>query len=317
MKPDPRHAALEQIHALMQAYELTTADVERAFPTATAGSGETAASPRSLLLITVLSYIGGAFVFSGIAIFVATQWGGMNSLARVVITLGSGLVLFVLSLAALRDVRFVMAAVPLMLAAAALEPVGLLVALQEFAGGGDEQVAAMTVAAAVAAQFLLAFVSYRATTMVLISLFFGSASWGLGLDLLAFDWEVVALTLGVAWLLFGLQFHRGSRSGISPLLFFFGCWGFLWGLFELVQGGVFELMFLFAACGMTVLGVWARSRALNFASTVAVLVYTAYFTSRYFAGSVGWPVALILLGLLMIGISALALRIDRKYLRTA
>ena len=104
---------------------------------------------------------------------------------------------------------------------------------------------------------------------------------------------------------------------LTAQLFFVGCWAFLWGLFEWVEGTWAELLFVVAVCGMVYLGVWARSRILNLASTVALLAYTAYFTGRYFADSVGWPIALIVIGLLMLAISALALRIDRNYLRKA
>jgi Zn-dependent protease with chaperone function len=52
-----------------------------------------------------------------------------------------------------------------------------------------------------------------------------------------------------------------------------------------------------------------------FVSTLAVLAYTGWYTGEYFANSVGWPLALIGFGLLMIGVSALAVRIDRQFVR--
>jgi hypothetical protein len=48
---------------------------------------------------------------------------------------------------------------------------------------------------------------------------------------------------------------------------------------------------------------------------MAILAYTAWYTSQHFADSVGWPIALIVFGLFMIGLSALAFRIDRQYVR--
>jgi hypothetical protein len=50
-------------------------------------------------------------------------------------------------------------------------------------------------------------------------------------------------------------------------------------------------------------------------ATAGILAYTAWFTGEHFAESVGWPIALIIFGLLLIGLSALALRIDRNYVR--
>ena len=58
-----------------------------------------------------------------------------------------------------------------------------------------------------------------------------------------------------------------------------------------------------------------HSRTLLFVATAAILAYTGWFTSEHFADSIGWPLALIMFGLVMIGLSALAVRIDRDYVR--
>ena len=47
----------------------------------------------------------------------------------------------------------------------------------------------------------------------------------------------------------------------------------------------------------------------------AILAYTGWFTGEHFADSIGWPLALIAFGIFMIGLSALAFRIDRDYVR--
>ena len=59
-----------------------------------------------------------------------------------------------------------------------------------------------------------------------------------------------------------------------------------------------------------------HSRTLLAVSTLALLAYTGWFTSEHFADSIGWPLALIVFGIVMIGLSALAVRIDRDYVRT-
>ena len=48
---------------------------------------------------------------------------------------------------------------------------------------------------------------------------------------------------------------------------------------------------------------------------LAILAYTGWFTTEHFADSIGWPLALMAFGIFMIGLSALAVRIDRKYVR--
>jgi hypothetical protein len=45
-----------------------------------------------------------------------------------------------------------------------------------------------------------------------------------------------------------------------------------------------------------------------------MLSYIGYFTAQHFVHSVGWPVALILLGLMFFAISSFALRIRKQYI---
>jgi len=56
-----------------------------------------------------------------------------------------------------------------------------------------------------------------------------------------------------------------------------------------------------------------RSRTLLATATIATLSYIAYFTGEHFADTIGWPLTLIALGLLLIGMSAFAFRLGRSY----
>ena len=78
-----------------------------------------------------------------------------------------------------------------------------------------------------------------------------------------------------------------------------------------------EILFLAAAAGFVYLSVVVHSRTLLVVSTLGILAYTGWFTGEHFADSIGWPLALIAFGIFMIGLSALAFRIDRDYVRRA
>ena len=76
-----------------------------------------------------------------------------------------------------------------------------------------------------------------------------------------------------------------------------------------------EPLFIGGAAAFVYMSVNVRSRTLLFVATAAILAYTAYFTGEHFADSAGWPLALVVIGLVMIALSALAVRIDRRYMR--
>src|SRR5688572_27181475 len=161
---DERERALQQITAMARQHGLSAADI------ATALEAPPAPERRrgQAILVRVLGFLGGTFVFAGVGVFIALQWDAMNSAARVVVTLGLGVTAFALASLARRDPRVERATTPLYLVAAVLEPVGMLVAFDEFGSGGDWRWASLVTAGAMAIQFGLAFaVAHRSTLLFL------------------------------------------------------------------------------------------------------------------------------------------------------
>ena len=72
---------------------------------------------------------------------------------------------------------------------------------------------------------------------------------------------------------------------------------------------------LFLAFGGLVVAVlYLKSRMVLLLSTLAVIGYIIYFTAEYFADSVGWPIALILLGFIIIGLGYMSISLNKKYI---
>jgi hypothetical protein len=307
-----RSDALEHVVALARRHGLSATEIAAAL-------GEAAAIPpesrRRGVLVRVLGYLGGTFVFAGIGVFVALQWQAMNAGARVVVTLGPGVAAFALALLAARDVRFEKATAPLFIIAAALEPTGMLVAFDEFGSGGDWRWAVLVTSAAAACQFSATTWVLGRSTPLFLSIVFGTLFWVTTFDLLDIDDELAALVLGAGLLLVALGLDRARHREITPIWYLVGSAAFLYGVFYLVEQSVFEIVFLAVAAGFVYLAAVVRSRTLLFVATIAILAYTGWYTSQHFADSIGWPLALIAFGIFMIGLSAVAVRIDREYVR--
>jgi hypothetical protein len=308
---EDRERALEQIADLARRHGLTAADIAAAL-----GAPAPPADARAQrVLVRVLGILGGTFVFAGIAVFIALQWEDLNSAARVIVTLGPGLTAFVLGELASREERFRAAAAPLLLAAAALEPTGMLVAFDEFGSGGDWRLASLITCGTIALQFAAAFGALKRSTPLFLTIVFGALFWWTALDLLDVDETLIAIVLGAALLLASFGLDRRGFSAITPFWYFCGSAAFLAGLFDVVEGSIFEILFLAAAAGFVYASVAAHSRTLLSVATLAILAYTAWFTGQHFVDSIGWPLALMGFGLAMIGLSAVAFRIDRNYVR--
>jgi hypothetical protein len=309
---DDRARALADVATLVRQHGLSMDEIAAAVGDAVPATRE---SRVRAVLVRVLGYLGGTFVFAGIGVFIAVQWDSMNAASRVVVTLGSGLTALILGVLAARDARFDKATTPMLLIAAALQPTGMLVAFNEYGSGGDWRYAGLVTCAVMAAQFAGVFWSLGRSTPLFMTIFFGTLFWWTAFDLVDLDNEIGALALGGSVLLAAVGVDRTPHRVITPSLYLFGAMGFLYGLFDLVDGTVLEIVFIGATAGFVYLSVVLHSRMLLFVATAAILAYTGWFTSEHFADSIGWPIALILFGMVMIGLSALALRIDRDYVR--
>lgn len=311
---DERRRALADIAAIARRHALSADEIVAALGPASNVASE---QRRRDVLVRVLGFLGGTFVFAGVCVFVALQWDSMNAAARVVITLGSGVAAFALATLAARDPRYDTASTPLFLVAAALEPTGMLVAFAEFGSGGDWRWASLTTCGAVGLQFGAMFGTLRRSTPLFMSVLFAALFWGTALDLLEASESVLGLAVGASLLLAAVGIDRTPHRAIVPVWYLSGAAFFLYGLFDAVKDTPIELLFLLAAAGLVYVSVVLHSRALLFMATAAILSYTAWFTSEHFAESVGWPLALVVFGFFMIGLSALAFRIDRDYVRAA
>ena len=316
MTDEGRAEALDQIVALARDHGLTVAEISTAI---SAGMPAATTEPESrarTILMRVLGYLGGTFVFAWIAALIALQCETMNSAARVVITLGPGVAACVLAVLSSRDERFEKAVAPLFLIAAVLEPVGMLVAFNEFGSGGDARWAALITAGVVGFQFGAIFGVLRQSMLLLLTVFFGTLFWMTAFDLIQMDDERGALAIGASLVLAAVGIDRTPHSVITPPIYLFGGMAFLYGLFDMVESTPFEILFILTASGFVYLSAAIQSRTLLLVATGGILGYTGWFTGEHFADSVGWPLALVMFGLLMIAMSALAFRIDRQYIRS-
>jgi hypothetical protein len=92
-----RRAALAEIVTLAREHRLSAAEIAASVSAGMPGAAAPPEGRARTILMRVLGYLGGTFVFAGIAAFIALQWDTMNSAARVVITLGPGIAACVLA----------------------------------------------------------------------------------------------------------------------------------------------------------------------------------------------------------------------------
>jgi len=303
-----RDAAIAEIVEIAERHDLTEKEIVEALKsTVKEDRGGT-------ILSRLLAYLGGIFIISGLAVFITMFWDDMNTVAHLVVTLGAGMVAMILAVQSLSNDRFSKAATPLFLIGAALQSTGIMVAFDELGTGGDPQIALLAMTVVMTLQMLAVFWKYQRDALLFVALIFGASSVGNALDLMHVDDELITLIVGLSLLFLTAGIDRTVYRSITPFWYFVGSAMFLWAAFELLEDTPFNIVYL----GLTALAIYfstvAKSRTLLFVSTVAMISYLGYFTYEHFVDSAGWPVVLIVMGLVLTGLSSAAIKINKKYI---
>lgn len=303
-----KNAALEEIVTLTKNHNITLDEIGARLVNASVKD------KSGSWLTTLMGYLGGAFIIGGLGLLTAMIWSDLGSAARVLISYGPGLVAFILGVITVKDIRFEKASTPLFLKAALLLPTGMFVFLQEYStNSNDVQLAAIIVFSILAFQFLVTFAALKRTSLLFFGYWFFLGALGLIMDRVNIPSDLYGISIGFFILSFAYTIDKTRHRPISAFYYFIGGLGFLWSSFALIENytGI-DILYLPVAIGMMILSVRVQSRTLLLVSTFSLLGYLGYFTEQYFADVTGWPIALIILGFLLIGISAKAVKLGQS-----
>lgn len=304
-----KDGALADIADIAKRHKLGIDEIAKAL---TDSENPNQAARSSGVLAKVLSYLGGVFVLAGIALFISLQWDGFNSATRVFVTLGVGFAVYLFALVTMTDERFKKVTTPMLLIAALLQPIGLVVMLQEYSRGGKPEHGLLLMCVVMFVQQFLTFLAKSDRTVLLfMSLFFGAAGFGTLCEILDIDFEYTALVLGIGLMCLCYVIDHSVHKAITPFWYCVGSVFLLYGAFEWVEHSVFEILFLGLGAGIMYIGTLVRSRTLLFVSVLALTAFTGYYFQDFLLNAFG----LIVMGFLLIGLSAFAMKLNRKYIQ--
>lgn len=300
--------ALAEIGELAQKYHLTQQEIIQACREHNPGVyAET--------IMKIFSKLGGIFLLAGIFVSVALFWQDMNSLARVLITLAPGvlLYLFAFTLPAI-DKKYDNWMIPLFLLSAIFQPLGLFIAVSEYVKGTGPDAAGLLVFGVMLLQQIIIFLTLRRTIFLFTSLIFGTILTLTGLIIMDVSDNVLGLVTGSLLLITTFFIDKTRYRAIASFWYMVGSLLFLGGFFDLVQNSKAEVVFLLAGIFVLYLSTWVKNKTLLFTSTFSILLYIGYFANSHFVDSSLWPIALIVLGLVCFGVGIMTLKISKKYM---
>jgi len=306
-----RDAALAQVIALIRRYDLRADELREAF----APQPEAASRSSNNVLPRVFAWIGGIFVFIGLVTFVGMRWESLGPASRVLLTLGAGFCLFISALCCSFDARGTRAATPLFLAAALLQPTGILVALEEYGRGGDPLLGLLFMYTLMLVQQGAAFLRLQYTLLAFTTLVFGLGFCVVAMEYLEVPPRLFALTLGLSLICIAWGTDRSRHSVLAPLLYFIGAINFLFAAHNWLDDGAWEGLFPGLAAATIYLSTLARSRVLLTVGTLALCAYLGDFMWERFRDNVNAPLILMLLGFVLIALGVMAVKINQRFIR--
>ncbi len=264
-------------------------------------------------LTRVFSYLGGIFILAGLSTYIGLSWGKLNSAARIIITLGPGIICLIIAFTmALQTVRRSSVAI-LVILSAIFQSTGLFVAVYEFSnGGGDIRVAAFIIFAVLAIQYGLIFAKVKRTSFLFFAVYFAFGSFTSLCSVLNIPYKLIEFICGSSLLALSYGLQRTPYNSICGFGYFVGSIILLWLGFDLLWHSWVEILYIAIASFMLYASTIVGSRSMLVTSAIALFSYISYFTSQHFMDSMGWPICLIILGIVFFGIGNLALRLNKK-----
>lgn len=319
---------LQELSAKVNAGEISREEVMRRLNISATTQREAEESTHKLphFSVTKMLYVlGAAIVIIGIVIFVAQIWEDIGSFARISITLGLGFLIAAIGTVLLKKNPDDNIGPVFHFIAGMLIPGGAIVALYEL----NVDIASIW---SVAITFGVIFAFYLLLNAIhkhAILTFFAIANGtafiyllvGAILDGTSFSNEeelyaYLTMAVGSSYLLLAHTFRDGWNERLIGALYFFGSGAFLGAAFTQVFGSVpWQMFYFIIVSGGLFLSIYMRSRFILVMSTIFLIAHVTYITSEYFADSIGWPISLVILGFVFIGLGYASITINKKYIQ--
>lgn len=272
----------------------------------------------------MLYALGGAIVIIGIIIFVSQIWDEVGSFGRITVTLGLGLVIALCGSILLKSKPEDIIGSVFHFIGGLLIPGGAMVALYELNIGQDSLwPVAITFGLIFLFYLLLNFV-HKNAILTFFSIANGTAFVYLIVESIIDGpfyqhddlYAYLTMIVGLSYLLLAYAFRYGWNIKLVDIIYFFGITGFLGAAFSRVfDSEIWQALFFLIVIGGLFLAVNMKNRSVLVMSTLFLIAHVSYITSEYFADSIGWPIALVILGFIFIGLGYASIAINKKYIQ--
>lgn len=324
---EEKNRALQYIKSLAEQGTITRSELIEAFDSINTDKHDGSLTKKPGVS-EVMYYIGGGIVFLGIAILLIQNWTSLSLGTKLLSTLGAGIGAFLVGFLLSRQEKTESVGSAFYLIYALITPIGIGVALNN--DGGFSDIAGlqsiisgtMLVSCLIMARFLHKQIFVLFSILFATWFYFALSAWIIGGNPLLDSWQFymyLILFAGAAYTLLGHAFTKSNSANLSGFLYGFGILAVLGSTFALgdwspSQNIIWELVYPFLIFGTLFISTSIKRRSFLIWGTIFLMAFILKITSEYFTSSLGWPLALVIAGLALMGVGYMSLSIKKKYL---
>ncbi len=123
---------------------------------------------------------------------------------------------------------------------------------------------------------------------------------------------MVFVLIGFIYIILSKYFENTFNKYLIPLTNIFGTIFILGGSISKVEIVFWQFLYILISIGVYSLSLYLKSRWILIINSLFLAGYIIYITNRYFASSLGWPISLIILGFVFIGLGYFSVNLDKR-----
>jgi len=283
-------------------------------------------SAKHVTLSQIMYYLGGAIVFLGITILLGQNWEYFNPGVKIFVTLGSAAAAYIVAVLLFNYPNLKGVSQAFFLLSGLIMPLGLYVTLDKAGmdvGSNANQVLIWLIMLVI---YFASFFRFKLTVLSLFAVIFATGLFHFIISLLvgsslSYDshvYEYEAMVVSLAYLCLGYYLSQTSQKALTGFLYGFGVLGFLGSTMTLGgwspnQNVFWELIYPFLVFGIIFLSVYLKSKSFLVFGSLFLVGYIFKLTGEYFSNSMGWPLALMIAGFLVMLVGYYAVKLGKKY----
>ncbi len=271
---------------------------------------------KSFSATNILYVIGTLILLIGIGTLLFRFWSDLSSLVRIVLTLGIGVAAYMSGIILRSDTKTAGIAAVTQAISGVLLPIGIFITINEIGIQHIDISWIAAVAVILALFYIVSFLLFRSVMFSFFSIAFSTWALYSGIEYVLVQssseitsdiYKYLTLAVGAAYLFFSSSIKHTTYKALGSFLDTFGSLAVFGAVLVLSdykphQSFLWEIIGILMLCGGLYLASVTQNRRILKVTSLFIFIFIAKFTGEYFADSFGWPIALIIGGLALIGV---------------